>query len=200
MTKQMFLSDLAQAFSVLPEEVARDQLDFHAEMIDDRMEDGMTEQEAVAAAGSAEDILAQLVGEMPLSQLVKRRVKPRRRLYWTEILLLALGSPVWVSLLLAAAAVVSALYASCWAVIVSCWAVFASFVGCGFGGVVGGVALVCSDQLPAGLCAIAAALVSVGLAVLSFYGCKGATKAILCLSKQGIRRMKCALIRKEARV
>ena len=51
MTKKAFLSELRAALSALPEQEQNERLRFYAEMIDDRMEDGMTEEEADEKAG-----------------------------------------------------------------------------------------------------------------------------------------------------
>ena len=97
---------------------------FYAEMLDDRIEEGLSEEEAVAAAGAVEEIVRQTVDETPLAKIAKERVRPKRHLKAWEIVLLALGSPVWLSLGIAAAAVILAVYVSLWDVIVSLWAVF----------------------------------------------------------------------------
>ena len=61
-------------------------------------------------------------------------MRPKRQLQAWEIVLLALGSPVWLSLGLAALAVVLSLYVVVWSLDVSLWAVFAALgagAGCG---------------------------------------------------------------------
>ncbi len=105
-------------------------LTFYAEMLDDRIEEGLSEEEAVAAAGAEEEIVRQTVDETPLAKIAKERVRPKRHLKAWEIVLLALGSPVWLSLGIAAAAVILAVYVSLWAVIVSLWAVFGALAVC----------------------------------------------------------------------
>ena len=65
MTKADFLNALAVRLSSLSEiDVARS-LDYYEEMIDDRMDDGMTEEEAVAAAGSPEDAAREILLNIP---------------------------------------------------------------------------------------------------------------------------------------
>ena len=68
-------------------------------MIADRMEDGLSEEDAVASVGSVEEIAAQIIADTPLSKLAKAYIKPKRRLTAWEIVLLALGFPIWFSLL-----------------------------------------------------------------------------------------------------
>ena len=127
MNKSDFLSELRRGLGCLPEEDIEKSVDFYAEMIDDKMEEGLTEEEAVAEAGCVDEISAQIIAEIPLTRLVKARVKPKRALKAWEIVLIAAGSPVWLSLLVAAAVTVVSVYASLWAVIVSLYAVVLSF-------------------------------------------------------------------------
>ena len=133
MNKQEFLAGLQKGLSGLPQEDVEERLTFYGEMLDDRMEEGLSEEEAVAAAGSVEEIVGQVVADIPLARIAKERIRQKRRLKAGEIVLLMLGSPVWLSLGIAAAAVIFALYVSLWAVVVSLWAVFAALAVCAAG-------------------------------------------------------------------
>ena len=55
MTKREFLKALWSSLSQLPKEDVERTIDYYNEMIDERMENGMTEEEAVADVGSVED-------------------------------------------------------------------------------------------------------------------------------------------------
>lgn len=116
MDKNTFLTKLQKRLKGLPEEDLQRTLEYYREMIEDRMEEGLTEEEAVAEIGSIEEI-----AEPILPKSAKRKLNP-----WV-IVLLILGFPVWFSLLAAAAAVVISVVASIYAVDVS---LAASGVGC----------------------------------------------------------------------
>lgn len=60
MKRNEYLEQLKQALSFLPEESRRAALAFYGEMLDDRMEDGLDEESAVAAMEKTEDIAARL--------------------------------------------------------------------------------------------------------------------------------------------
>lgn len=197
MTKHEFITQLRDRLSELPEREVEERLSFYVEMIDDRIEDGRTEQEAVADLGPLDEIAAQIVADIPLLQIAKKRIKPTRRLKAWEIVLLAVGSPVWASLLIAALAVLIALYASFWAIIVSLWAAFGSLAGCALGGVVSGFALSMGANLPAGMALIGAGIVCAGLSVLLFFACKAATKGLVVLASKTVLAVKRCLIKKE---
>ena len=69
MNKKAFLWALMDGLSGLPMEDIERSLDYYSEMIDDRMEDGLSEEEAVAAMGPVKEICAQIrkqYGEAPL--------------------------------------------------------------------------------------------------------------------------------------
>ena len=63
MTKQEFLSELERALGKLPHAEVEQALAFYDEAISDRMEDGLSESEAVADLGPIDEIAAQIAAE-----------------------------------------------------------------------------------------------------------------------------------------
>ena len=169
MTKREFLEQLA---GKLPQEEREERLAFYSEMIDDRMEEGLTEEEAVASIDVAEENIPE--------------EKPKSKRKWTagETVLLVLGSPVWVSLLIAAFAVVFSLYASLWAILISFWAVFGSMVACGVCLSLAGAGFAVGVNVPSGLAMLGCGFVCGGLSIFCFYGCHWATKATVHLTQK----------------
>ena len=200
MTKMQFLMSLHDQLLGLPKEDVEQRLNFYSEMIEDRMEEGMAEAEAVAAIGSPEEIVSQIIADTPLVKIAKERIKPKRRLKSGEIVLLALGSPLWLSLLLAAGAVILAVYASTWSVIFSFWAAFGALVAGAAVGPVAGIALACIRFVPSGMVMLAAGMVCVGLSILMFHGFKLATQGILILTRKFAVWLKNRWMKKEAAV
>ncbi len=187
MTKLEFLLSLREALSGLPQDEVLERLNFYREMIEDRVEEGLSEEEAVAAVGSVDEIAAQIIEEISHT---KQQAKPKKRLTAWEIVLLVLGSPVWLSLLIAVVAVLFSLYVSLWAIIVALWAVFASFIGCAFGGIAGGAGFALGGKPFTGLAMIGAGLMCAGLSIFAFFGCKAATKGAVLLVKMVARGIK----------
>ena len=184
MSKQEFLAQLRMAISGLPKEDVEDRLDFYSEMIDDRIEEGLSEEEAVCEIGNIEAITSQIIGETPLAKIVKEKIKPKKKMKMREIILLILGSPLWISIVLAIIAVALSIYVALWSVIVSFWAVFVSLIACALGGAVAGIIFAVEGNVLAGIAMISAALVCAGLSIFAFYGCKAITKGILLLTKK----------------
>ena len=60
MTREQFVKKLKGELSSLPSEELEGRLAFYSEMIDDRIEEGLSEEEAVAAIGDVDEIIAQL--------------------------------------------------------------------------------------------------------------------------------------------
>ena len=201
MNKSDFLTELRKSLNCLPEEDIEKSVDFYAEMIDDKMEEGLTEEEAVEETGGVDEISAQIIAEIPLSRLVKARVKPKRALKAWEIVLIAAGSPIWLSLLVAVAATVISVYASLWAVIVSLYAVVLSFGAGGLAGIVGAAAcpFLSNGNAAAAVMSLGAGLVCAGLAVLSYLGCFEITKGMIVLTEKALCALRSAVIGKEER-
>ena len=153
-------------------------------MIDDRMEEGMSEEEAVSDVGEVQDIADRILGEIPLSKLVRSKVKPKRALRVWEIILLALGSPIWLSVAVALVAVVLSVYIVLWSVALS---VYAATLSVGLSGValtLGCALFFVRDGAAAGLVALGCGLLLAGIAIFLLFGCHWGTKGLVWLSKK----------------
>ena len=192
MNKIEFSLELSKALEGLPNDDIKEKVMFYVEMIDDRIDEGMSEADAVADVGSPEKIAEEIIAEFPLKKLVKEKIKPKRRLRGWEIALICIGFPVWLPLAISALAIIISLYVVLWSLVVSAWAVFASLIGGALGGVVGGVITAIFNNQVAGIVLTSGGLVCGGLAIFSLFGCLAATKGTAKLSKRivlGIKRM-----------
>ena len=112
MDRAEFLKTLYAGLSSLPDGERRKWRDFYAEMIDDRMEEGLSEQQAVAETGDPAAVIEQIYAETPLPVIIKQKIKPKRSLRAWEIVLICLGAPVWAPLIIAVFAVILSVYIS----------------------------------------------------------------------------------------
>lgn len=205
MNKSEFLAELRSRLVGLPQNEIEERISFYSEMIDDRVEEGATEEDAVAGIGSIDEIVAQILEDVPLWSIVKEKVKKkrektekkRRSLKAWEIVLIVLGFPVWLPLLIAAFAVILSLYVVLWSVIISLWAVFVSLAACGLAGIVAGVGYAILVKPIDGILLVAAGLVCSGLAIFAFIGCKAATKGTARLTKKMIFGIKHLFVGKD---
>ena len=184
MTKQEFFEVLKLKLSGLPQGDVKERLSFLSEMIDDRMEEGLSESEAVAAIGSTDEIAAQIISEFPLSKIVKQRASTKIKLRVWEIVMLCLGSPIWLSLLIAAIAIVISVYAVLWSALLCLWTVPASLIGGFIAGITSGVVFIVTQSVATGIALIGLGLLCAGLAIFSVFGCIAATKGSVYLSKK----------------
>lgn len=197
MTKQEFLAQLSKGLTGLPQDDIEERLTFYSEIIDDHMEEGLSEEEAVSAVGSVDEIVVQVISDIPLTKVAKERIKPKRRMQAWEVVLLVIGSPIWLSLLIAAFAVIVSLYIVLWSVVISLWAVFASLAACSIGGVLACVIFTIGGNGASGFAMLAAGIVCAGLSIFMFYGCKAATKGSAILTKKLPLWIKNCFIKKE---
>lgn len=197
MNKQTFLSALREKLSGLPQQEVEDRLGFYGEILDDRIEEGLTEEEAVAQLGSVDAVASQIIADIPFVKIARERVKPKRRLRAWEIVLLAVGSPIWAALLIAAIAVFLSLYAVLWSLVASVWAIFGALAGCAPGGVAAGITLCCVGNVISGIFLIGCGLVCAGLAIFLFFGCMAATKGTVWLTKKIALWIKTCFVGKE---
>lgn len=197
MTKYEFLGGLSKRLEGIPEQDRARSLAFYEEMIDDRMEEGYTEEAAVSAIGSVDAVAMQIIAELPFAKIAKERIKPKHRLKAWEILLLVLGSPIGLSLGIAAFAVFLSLYVVLWSLVISVWSVFVSLAACGFGGTIAGIVLAVIGKPFSGVALLAAGLVCAGLSIFFFFGCKAAVKGAAWLTKQISLWIKACFVKKE---
>ena len=188
MTKLEFILTLHKKLSDLPQEEVEERLRFYTEMIEDRMEDGVREEEAVAVVGTIDEIAAQIQAEV--SAVKTEKEPPKKQHKGGQIALLILGSPLWVPLLIAAFAVGLSLYISWWAVMISLWAAFGSMVACGVAGMVSGVFFALGGKGTTGLATLGVSVACLGLAIFLFLGCKALTDATIRLTAKLFRRRK----------
>ena len=197
MTKQQFIVAMRSKLCGLPKEDVDERIDFYIEMIDDRIEEGLSEEQAVSDVGSVDMIAQQILADVPLAKIAKERIKSKRRLRAWEIVLLILGSPIWLSLAIAAFAVILALYVVLWSVIVSIWAIFVSLVACAVGTLALGVIFAVTRNALTGIVTIGVSIFCAGLAIFMFFGCMAATKGIILLTKKIALGIKKCFVGKE---
>ena len=202
MTKHEYLAVLAKGLCDLPAGERDRFLDYYREMIEDRIEEGLAEDAAVAAIGEPDAVLRKIRREAA-PQPEKPAAKRREWRTW-EIVLLVLGSPLWLSLLLAAVAILFSLVVAAvsilfslavtlWSLVVVVYAVTLSLLVCGLFGL--GYSLVLALAGAGGslaLLVLGGGLFCAGGGMLCLLACVAATRGsmYLCrLTLRGLRRL-----------
>lgn len=196
MTENEFLAGLCRSLSGLSEEDIRKSEEYYREIISDAMEDGMNENDAVAAIGSPSDAAKQILMEAPLTKVLAAKVKPQRRLRTWEILLLVLGAPIWLSLLLTAAVLFFGIYIVLWSVVVAVYATVLALVLSSPICFVSGIVSLFMGRFVECLILLAVAFVAAGAAILLFVGAGYVAKGVAFIGKKLIRGLKTLIIKR----
>ncbi|MBQ8133148.1 MAG: DUF1700 domain-containing protein [Clostridia bacterium] len=184
MTKSEFIGGLLAAISDLPEVERSKYIEYYAEMIDDAIEDGMSEEEVVASLGSIQETEAQIRSDSEMHEnttpVQEAPKKQKKGLSTVVIIALIVGSPIWLGLLCALLGV----YISVWAVILSLYAADLSMAVAGIASVITFPLLV-GGNVSGAFLNLAAGLFCAGLSVFMFHGilllCKGVIKlTVIC--------------------
>lgn len=199
MNKVEFINALKEKLSNIPLKEVEERISFYSEMIDDKIEDGISEEDAINQIGSVDEVINQILKEIPLSKIVKEKrktIKSKQLKAW-EIVLLALGSPIWISLLIAFLAILLSIYVSLWSVVILVCAMFVSFIGCSIIGLIAGLIFCLSQQVNYGLMLVGASLILAGLSIFMFFLSKLCIISIIKFTKFIVLKTKNMLIRKE---
>lgn len=174
----------------MPEADIQNSLDYYSEMIDDRMEDGLSEEEAVAAIGDLDEIVSQILGETPRPPATvkpKQQQKPDHTKTWL-IILLIVGSPVWIPLAASAVATVLSVYVSLWSVVIVLYAVFFALAVASLGCFVGMFFML--GRPATAVVTLGASLLCAGLSILFLLLSNLAAKGMIALTKLAWKAIK----------
>ena len=197
MTKQKFLDKLRAKLKGLPKREVEETLSFYSEMIDDRIEDGCSEEDAVLAVGDVDKIAADKLGGELSEKPSKSGAKKIKQGDGKKLALIIAGSPLWVPLLISALAVIFSLYVSAWAIIVSLWSAFAAFAVSAPAGIILGLVLFFKGMAFNGTVSISLALVALSLAIFSFFACLWLTKKFATFTTYTLKLIKALFNGKE---
>ena len=194
MKKEEFLTKLRSQLVGLPESDVEERIEFYSEAIDDRIEEGQTEEEAVRAVGGVDEAVTKIAEETPMSKLVIESINKRKRMSGLEIVLLILGFPLWFPLLLTAFILCFVFYLLIWVFVLVAWAIEASLIAEAFGSLVVffyGLSQGNFEPMYLGIFTL-----SVGLSIAFFFACIEFTKLGARLSRAIIRGIKKKFMRR----
>ena len=201
MNKQEYLGQLRAALACLPEDEIAESVAFYEEMIDDRVADGLTEEDVVASLddpkvaartiiAGVSTLLATTVLESGASAASPTTVAPttvapakqkNRVLYWTLIIL---GSPLWLTLLIAAALVVLAAVLTVWILVLALWALAVGLLAGGPLGIAVCWWALFAGQPAYGVFELGSGLLCFGLGVFCLHGAVVVTRKLARASRR----------------
>lgn len=195
MNKQQFIDELRKGLAKLPDMEADKSLAFYSEMIDDRIEEGEPEEQAVAAMGDPSVVAQAIVEELPAvpKAIIKSKTKSKT-LNW---ILLIVGSPIWASLALAAAAVLFSIYLVIWCLVVTIWVLaIGLLLGLPLGMFVFGIC-VFHGEFWLGTWELGAGLMISGIGIFCLFGALKASAALMDVSKRYVLKVRSWFKKKE---
>ncbi len=210
MNKYAFMAAVREKLGDMPHEDIERSLEYYSEMIDDRIEEGFSEEEAVAAMGTPADAAAQIISEKSYDKTKssyadkngdsgnqsgnKARLLHKHKFQTWEIVLLLLGIPVWLPLLAAAAVIVLSVYIVVWAAVIVFYAAdlcFAVFVLIGSATT---ISLFMTGSIPQACMTLGFVFLSSGGAILAFFACNTVVKAVVFVTKKALNGIKTLVI------
>jgi uncharacterized membrane protein len=197
MTKSEFLQQLREKMKGLPKTDIEDRVNFYIEMIDDRIEEGLSEEEAVRDIGNVDEIVTKQIDDTSLTKIVTEKVKPKRRLKAWEIVLIILGFPLWFPLLMFILTMLLVFYIIWWSAVIVLWSIEGSLIMSVFAAIVNMFAFTFRGELLSGFGYFGLSLLTAGLSIFLFMGCVAVTKATFQLMKKVTLKIKKSIIGEE---
>ena len=201
MTKRQFLDELRARLSPLPQLDIEKTIAFYSEMIDDRIDDGMAEEEAVEKMESPAVIAERIIAESGYPPVVvtpqpqqKQKTKSDYRALW--ITLAIIGFPIWGSILISLLSAIFVVYISIWTVVISLFAVAIALAAASVGCIVAG-AMSMSLSMFAGSFSVGAALICAGLSIIMFIVSIASAKGVAMFTAFLFRKLRSAFSRKK---
>lgn len=181
MTKAEYLSQIREKINGISTEDVEKNIEYYSEMIDDRIEEGMTEEEAVSQMDSPRKVADMILAETPITKLVEDKINSKKQFRAWEIVLIVLGAPIWLSLLIAVISVFFALAISVFAVLISFYAVGFAVGVAAIVGMIGAIMFAVSLNMNAALFMLGTGLICAGLLVLFVMAVKPVSVGIVRL-------------------
>ncbi|MDO4542922.1 MAG: DUF1700 domain-containing protein [Clostridia bacterium] len=198
MNKTNFLFELTEELSWLPQSEVDSSVSYYGELIDDKIEDGMSEEEAVASLGTPKEVAAEIGMDQPMMTLIKSYARPKGGKTGLTVTLAALSSPIWVPVGLCLVAIAVSLYIAAWAVVISLFAAVAALLigGLCFAGL--GIYRAVSGDISQ-LLVLGAGLVAIGAGIALLLLVKDIPKWLVRGTAAAIKKIKAIFVKKEIR-
>ena len=189
MTREIFFNELRGKLKGLPKDDIETRIAFYDEMINDLMDEGLSENDAINKIGPVDKIVDEIASDTSLTKLVKERIRPKRKMSAMEIVLLIVGFPLWFPLLLTAFILTLVGYLLIWVLVLVMYVIEFSLGAVVLSGIVVFAMTLFEEAL--NYVAIGSAIFACGAILLTFPLTKLVTKLTIKLSRNivlGIKR------------
>ena len=196
MHRQEFINILKEKLSGIPQTDLEKTLDYYSEIISEKLDEGMNEEEAINSLGTIDEIVKNILSEIPLKKLVKEKFNLNRKLKTWEIILLSSTAIIWVPILISLTAIVIAVYISLWSGVI---ALGASAISCAATSLIMflGIIDIFTANFGSGLVLIGVGMAALGLAILLGLLTFELSKVMIKVCKKFVLKIKSLFIRGE---
>ena len=165
MLREEFIIKLKNKLSGIPNDDLEKTIEYYNEIINDKIEEGVSEEEAVNSLGMLDDIVNNILKEIPIKKIVIEKLQPKRKLKTWEIVLLSVTGIIWIPMLIVVFALILTLYISLWSGVITSGALTIS-TGLTSLTTIFGVIDIFAGNISSGLVLIGIGLFSLGIAIL----------------------------------
>ena len=196
MNKKEFIALLREKLEGLPVSEVKKSIDYFSEMIDDRLEEGMSEEEAVAEMEDIDEIVRKVTYDVPLPVLMKEKLKTKSSPSLLTIILLIVGFPVWGPLLFVGLVIVASFFVVILALL---FAIVVTIIALIIGGI---ISIIFSPfrimfGIANALANFGIGAIVVGLGILLINPLKEVAKSLIEVAKWGVVKIKSLFISKK---
>jgi len=190
MTKGDYLAELRSLLHQLPQEELDQTVGFYAELIEDKIEEGYSEEQAVADMEPPRELARRILKDMPPSPRrsapAKSQVKKADSIPdWAKVLIIVLiviSCPAWLSLGAVILSVVVALFLALWGVGLALAAALVGLVIAALAVIIYSIFMLFFNA-PVGLALLGCGLALSGLIIIGWYVVKYSVLGIISLSR-----------------
>ncbi|NCA96871.1 MAG: DUF1700 domain-containing protein [Bacteroidia bacterium] len=186
MKKNEFISKLRQEIRNLPYDEVEKTIAYYEEIISDRMEDGSSEDDAVASLGTPEAIARDLLANQSFSTIIRHKVEDYKKKSNPDntvaiIVIMVLLFPVWFPIVMGVFSFIVSFFAVVGAVIVALWSISVAIGAAGIALIIASVFGFATALIPTGFFSFGTGIALIGLAILAIIASVYATKGIIKL-------------------
>ena len=193
MTKKVFLDSLREKLNGLPKSDVDERISYYEEMIYDIMDEGKSEEEAVAEIGTVDEVVYEIAQDTPLTKIVKEKIRRRGLKTW-QIVLICVTFPFWLPIAIVLAVIGLVAYILFWVGVIVSYAIEVALIVGHIANLIAFFGHVFSGDFY--VVPLALSMLCAGGAVLMFFGCYWATRGTIKLHKKIFTWMKTGIIQK----
>ena len=196
MTRLEFLEILKKRLNGIPKADLEETLDYYNEILSDKIDDGMSEADAINSLGSIDDIVNTTLKEISFPKLIKEKLGLNKKIKSWQIILLASTFYIWIPVIIALIAVAFALYAVLWSGVIVVCAVGVSSLVCAPVMLIWGLIDIFAGSVSSGVLFIGFSLLFLGVALLFGVLTKHFAKLMIEVCKKLVIKIKSLFIRR----